>query len=46
VTLDCAVPGHTLTASATTPEREPQQEGKPLLRAGLRSGLVQVGPTS
>jgi hypothetical protein len=35
-----------MTASATTPEREPRQHGKTLIGAGLRSGLVQVGLTS
>jgi len=46
VRLGCAIPGHTVTASATTPEREPRQQGEALLGAGPRSGLVQVGPTS
>ena len=46
VRLVCVIPGHTMTASATTPEREPRQQGKTLIGAGLRSGLVQVGPTS
>ena len=35
-----------MTASATTPDREPRQQGTTLLDAGLRSDLVQVGPTS
>jgi len=35
-----------MTAGATTPEREPRQQGTTLLGAGLRFGLVQVGPTS
>jgi hypothetical protein len=35
-----------MTASATTPEREPHQQGKTLTGVGLRSDLVQVGPTS
>jgi triacylglycerol lipase len=32
-----------MTVSATTPEREPRQQGKTLIGAGLRSGLVRVG---
>jgi hypothetical protein len=44
--LGYAIPGHTMTASATIPEREPRQQGKTLIGAGLRAGLVQVGPTS
>jgi hypothetical protein len=35
-----------MTASATTPECEPRQQGKTLIGAGQRSGLVQVGPMS
>jgi len=35
-----------MTVSATTPERKPRRQGKTLIGAGLRSGLVQVGPTS
>jgi hypothetical protein len=35
-----------MTASATMPEREPRQQGKTLTGAGLRAGLVQVGPVS
>jgi hypothetical protein len=46
VRLGFAIPGHTMTATATTPEREPRQQGKTLIGAGLRSGLVQVGPVS
>jgi hypothetical protein len=35
-----------MTARATMPEREPRQQGKTLTGAGLRAGLVQVGPVS